>query len=286
MTLLERLFDMPTTTAEEECMILACTNLSKRMQEDNVYQAVTRNAEKLYSRGQEWCDNLLAAWAEETLPSGFLPTKDKEAGSSASKTIKAASPVLSTLANRVIEDGIRSSGTARLLATATYRSSAVWQKYSATSPVLSTHPDSTPACKAYLEVASFSSSVKPAHQVLEAMLAPALAALLQKDDLELQSRARQIILLLVKVEASLIPALLPKLQTNMGQEAVAHPQRLNAGNLLFLNSLNEQITTIESFSVVEAFINASLLWVVRRFAEDEQNDDQTSGLVEGLCEYL
>lgn len=274
---------MTRTKAEEECMILACTQLSTRAYESNVHTAVTKHAEQLYDRQQEWCDSLLAAWAEASLPSGFLPSGKPLSASAPIKTVQAASLVLSSLADRVIQDGIRSAGTARLLAVAVYRSSATWHKYSDASPIVSLEPDTTAACVAYLEIARVSLTANASRPTLVAMVDPAIQALLRHESTDVQARARQILQVLVKVDANLAPVVLAKLQALIGQEAITDPRRLSAENLALLSKVNAEIRTVESFSALETFINTSLLWVVRRFAEDETNDQSTSELVEGLC---
>lgn len=249
------------------------------MYQDPVYQAVTRNAERLYALQQEWCDDVLAVWAEMSLPAGFMPSSERVNKVASGAVTMTGTPAMVELAKLVLKDKIRSAGVARLLATAVYRSSAVWKAYSASTPTLLKHPDTAPACIAYLEISSLPSSVKPAPATLEAMLSPALEALLHHQDKIIQCHARQILVKVAKVDSTLVADLLAKLQYLFSQEALSDALRLCAENLVFLRDMHREIATFDSFAALETFVNTSLQWVVRRFAEDDHNDEATSTLI-------
>lgn len=270
---------MPVSTAAEECMLLCCSDLSKRIHQDDVYEGVTKHAVKLYDLQQKWCDDLLAVWAESSLPAGFIPSTQCAIKSVSTAVTRTGAAAIIDLGKRVIQDKIRSAGTARLLSIAVYRSSAVWRAYSASTPSLLESPDTTAACIAYLEISSLPSSAKPDSAILEAMIGPGSEALLHHNSSVIQEHVRQILVQVAKVDKTVVPALLAKLQTIFSQEALSDAPRLCADNLVFLRALHREVATFESFSALETFINTSLLWVVRRFAEDDHNDDVTSRLV-------
>lgn len=286
LLLLRRLLDAPRTKAEEECMLLLCETLGSRAYESAVFQSITFLAEQLYERKQDWCDSLIASWAECFLPSGFLASPGVVFQKAAMDDMNTASPVLMDLARQIAEQGIRSEGSARVLAVAIYRSSSVWKAYSASTPILSSHPDSTRAVLAYLEVSYNSLEAKPSSTTLQAMTESAGAVLAGESSEDLHKNARQILLLIVKVDKTMASMVLSKIQTVLGQDAIQRPQLFNGANAAFLAALHGTIASFESFAALETFFNTALPWLVRRFAEDVQNDETIAAFITEFGKFI
>lgn len=286
LALLERILKAPRTTAEEECMVLLCTNLAERAHDSKVFSAITRHAKQLYERKQDWSDLLLASWAEKMLPSGFIASPKASPSRIERSALRSATPVLHSLASVITKTGIRSTGIARLLAVAIYRSPDAWQEYSAVPPALSQSPDTSSACLAYLEVASSSRQAQPSTTALQAMLGSAAETLSGTGDDNAQTPARNIILSIIAVDKTLASSILSKLQGHFSQDTLSHPGRLTGANVSFLAKLHSEVASFESFAVLEACFNACLLWVVRRFAEDEESDVATVQLVSEICKSM
>lgn len=283
LALLERVLKAPRTTAEEECMVLLCTTLAGRAHDSKVFSAITHHAKQLYERKQDWSDLLLASWAEKMLPSGFIAAHKASPFRINRNALRNATPVLHSLASVITKTGIRSTGIARLLAVAIYRSPDAWQEYSALPPTLEQSPDTSSACLAYLEVAFSSKIAQPSSIALQAMLTSAAETLSGTGVDNAHPRARDIILSIIAVDKTLASGILSKLQGHFGQDTLSHPGRLTGANVSFLAKLHAEVASFESFAVLEACFNASLLWIVRRFAEDEENDIATAQLVSEIC---
>jgi hypothetical protein len=118
------------------------------------------------------------------------------------------------------------------------------------------------------------------------MVEPAVEATFKHEDHFLQERARKILVSIVRTEPRLVSSVLAKMQTMLVQDGQGDPLRLTGGNALLLEALHSTIGTAESFAVLEGFLNTCLLWLVRRYAEDESNDESTAHLTTALCEDI
>jgi hypothetical protein len=140
--LLTRLLDGTHDPSSVACISLLSDNMSTRTLDATTHSAITKLAAQLFDCKQASCDALLATWAEQVLPPGFFSMATSEKSVSP-KERTLAMPIIILLAKRAIKEGVRSTGSARVLAVALYLSSAVWQEYSENLPSLSLEPDSS-----------------------------------------------------------------------------------------------------------------------------------------------
>ena len=270
--------------AEHTVPLLAqmCNHLCSNL-DDSTRDFVREHWEELLELGQSAAIELITACAEVELPPGILLGNENwvshfDTSNNCSWTAKAAILVKSKSSE--------SSGVSRLyrlLAVAIYMDPATTKAFEEELTNDFAFSEIVPALLAYLEV----QLAKKANTTVDLNYAlPAVEAFLDSSNPTLRRYSSQILLRLSSISPTAAAQIISYLSEKAPAVCSNSPVLFDHLSIGTLQQFFKIHKSAESFGILEGFVNESLRWLVRRFAEDAENTTQIISFIPHLLEYL
>lgn len=272
--------NLSSTSPDVSLIQQACASLVPEIADTEVFQFVQSHWQALLQLETPDTDELVARCVEQCCLPGILPFTAGSTLDSRPQEIGKPMDIVKDSAQWILGEGVGlNHTTSRIVAAAIYRFSELSDLFAKGSKSSTAFADNAPAILARLEVDAALHSKGPAAG--SEYIDPAVHGLLQKNDSQLRSYSSRIMLLLQSSSEENTSTVSRLLSEQIPSATSVSPALFDRLSVEALRSL-AVAGGIEAFAVLETFVNESLKWLVRRFAEDEENTEQVAEYLDAL----